>query len=115
MFENVVSLEKVFSLRAILSDSDRKNRTRGPDKQYLEGLKIPDRSQQVAKSYPDSAGNVFCSRPRYGTPSFPRKYALKMMESQTKIAEKTPRSAKIRIGLFLAIAFLFFPVGFSGV
>ena len=65
MFENVVSLEKVFSLRAILSDSGRKNRTRGPDKQYLEALKISDRSQQVAKSYPDSAGNVFCSRPRY--------------------------------------------------
>ena len=65
MFENVVSLEKMFSLRAILSDSGRKNRTRGPDKQYLEALKISDRSQQVAKSYPDSAGNVFCSRPRY--------------------------------------------------
>ena len=65
MFENVVSLEKMFSLRGVLSVSGRKNRTRGPDKQYLEGLKIPDRSQQVAKSYPDSAGNVFCSRPRY--------------------------------------------------
>ena len=60
-----MSLWEILLFGGVLSDSGRKNRTTGPDIQYLEPLEISDRSQLVAISYRDSAGGVFCSRPRY--------------------------------------------------